>query len=81
MKVELLIQWLDTCYEPVTLDGITWTLERRKSVVNIANKYNKVIIEDNPYGELRFKGENLPSLQYFDESGNVVCFGTFSKIF
>ncbi|MDU1506979.1 MAG: PLP-dependent aminotransferase family protein [Clostridium butyricum] len=61
--------------------GVTWTLERRKSVVNIANKYNKVIIEDNPYGELRFKGENLPSLQYFDESGNVVCFGTFSKIF
>ena len=60
--------------------GVTWTLERRKSVVNIANKYNKVIIEDNPYGELRFKGENLPSLQYFDESGNVVCFGTFSKI-
>lgn len=59
--------------------GVTWTLERRKSVVNIANKYNKVIIEDNPYGELRFKGENLPSLQYFDESGNVVCFGTFQK--
>lgn len=29
MKVELLIQWLDTCYEPVTLDGITWTLERK----------------------------------------------------
>ena len=61
--------------------GVTCTLERRKAVVSIANKYNKVIIEDNPYGELRFKGENLPSLQSFDEKGNIVCFGTFSKIF
>lgn len=61
--------------------GVTWTLERRKAVVNVADKYNKVIIEDNPYGELRFKGENLPSLKSFDETGNVVCFGTFSKIF
>ncbi len=51
--------------------GVTWTLERRKAVVSIANKYNKVIIEDNPYGELRFKGENLPSLQSFDEKGNI----------
>lgn len=61
--------------------GVTWTLERRKAIVNVADKYNKVVIEDNPYGELRFKGENLPSLQHFDETGNVVCFGTFSKIF
>lgn len=61
--------------------GVTWTLERRKAIVNVSDKYNKVVIEDNPYGELRFKGENLPSLQHFDETGNVVCFGTFSKIF
>ncbi|MGN0143882.1 MAG: PLP-dependent aminotransferase family protein, partial [Clostridium sp.] len=61
--------------------GVTWTLERRKAIVEVADKYNKVVIEDNPYGELRFKGENLPSLQSFDKTGNVVCFGTFSKIF
>ncbi|WP_294404903.1 PLP-dependent aminotransferase family protein [uncultured Clostridium sp.] len=61
--------------------GVTWTLERRKAIVNVADKYNKVVIEDNPYGELRFNGENLPSLQHFDETGNIVCFGTFSKIF
>ncbi len=61
--------------------GITWPLERRKAIVEVADKYNKVIIEDNPYGELRYKGENLPSLQSFDKTGNVVCFGTFSKIF
>jgi len=61
--------------------GITWSLERRKGVAELANKYNKIVIEDNPYGELRFKGESMPSLKSFDKSGNVVCLGTFSKIF
>lgn len=61
--------------------GGTWSLERRKAIVEIADKYNKVVMEDNPYGELRFNGNNLPSLQSFDKTGNVVCFGTFSKIF
>ena len=61
--------------------GVTWTLERRKAIVEVADKYNKVVIEDNPYGELRYRGENLPSLRAFDKTGNVVCFGTFSKIF
>ena len=61
--------------------GITWTLERRKGVAELADKYNTIVIEDNPYGELRFKGENLPALKSFDKTGNVVCLGTFSKIF
>lgn len=61
--------------------GITWTLERRKGVSELADKYNTIVIEDNPYGELRFKGENLPALKSFDKTGNVVCLGTFSKIF
>ncbi|WP_243159358.1 PLP-dependent aminotransferase family protein [Clostridium sp. SM-530-WT-3G] len=61
--------------------GVTWTLERRKAIADITGRYNKVVIEDNPYGEFRFNGENLPSLKSFDTTGNVVCLGTFSKIF
>lgn len=61
--------------------GVTWTLERRKQIAEIADKYNATTIEDNPYGELRFNGENLPSLKSFDKTGNIVCLGTFSKIF
>ena len=38
-------------------------------------------IEDNPYGELRFEGESLPSIKSFDEAGNILCTGSFSKIF
>jgi len=61
--------------------GRTWSFERRKMVVDIAAKHGVVIIEDNPYGELRFEGEHLPSMKSFDKDGCVICTGTFSKIF
>lgn len=61
--------------------GRTWSLERRKYLVEAATKHNVMIIEDNPYGELRFEGENLPSVKSFDQAGSVLCYGTFSKTF
>lgn len=60
--------------------GKTWSLEKRKKLVELANKYDTIIIEDNPYGELRFEGEMLPAIKHFDTEGRVVFFGTFSKI-
>jgi 2-aminoadipate transaminase len=60
--------------------GKTWSIERRKGLVELANKYNVAVVEDNPYGELRFEGEILPSLQHFDTEGRVIFLGTFSKI-
>ncbi|EKQ56416.1 MULTISPECIES: PLP-dependent aminotransferase family protein [unclassified Clostridium] len=61
--------------------GRTWSIERRKALAELAAKYNVIVIEDNPYGELRFEGETLPSIKSFDKSGHVLCLGTFSKIF
>lgn len=60
--------------------GITWTLERRKKFIEIISKYEIPVLEDNPYGELRFKGESLPSLKSMDKKGLVIFLGTFSKI-
>ncbi len=60
--------------------GITMSLAKRKAVLALAEKYNKVIIEDDPYGELRFKGEFLPSIKSFDKNGNVIYVGSFSKV-
>lgn len=60
--------------------GRTWTLERRKKFMEIINKYEVPVIEDNPYGELRFEGESLPSLKSMDTKGLVIFLGTFSKI-
>ena len=61
--------------------GRTWSLERRKLFMNIISKYDIPVIEDNPYGELRFEGEHLPSLMSMDTRGQVIYLGTFSKIF
>ncbi|HAE91946.1 PLP-dependent aminotransferase family protein [Tissierella praeacuta] len=60
--------------------GKTWSIERRIKLVELANKYNIGIIEDNPYGELRFEGEVLPAVKHFDTEGRVAFLGTFSKI-
>lgn len=61
--------------------GRTWSLERREKFMEVVNKYDLPVLEDNPYGELRFDGEMLPSLKSMDTKGLVMFLGTFSKIF
>lgn len=68
--------------------GVTYSLERRQRLVELADRYGVPIIEDDPYGQLRFEGENLPSIVNLDNkirtsngsySGNVIYLSTFSK--
>jgi len=61
--------------------GKTWSLERRKAFLDTVSKYDILVVEDNPYGELRFEGTTPPSLKSMDTRGQVVMLGTFSKIF
>lgn len=58
--------------------GLTYSMEKRKAMRDILKKYNTFLIEDDPYGELRFSGENLPYIgaNYLE---NSVLFGSFSK--
>jgi len=60
--------------------GRTWSLERRKELIEIANKYDLPILEDNAYGEVRFEGERIPSIKSLDTEGRVIYLGSFSKI-
>ncbi len=60
--------------------GICSTLENRKKVYEIAKKHGVLIVEDNPYGELRFAGEDIPTYKSFDEDGIVIYCSSFSKI-
>jgi len=70
--------------------GWTLSLERRKKLVELADRYGVPIVEDDPYGQLRYEGEHLPPIvaldsQYRQEngthySGNVIYMSTFSKI-
>lgn len=61
--------------------GRTMTRERRRRLVELANQYNTVILEDNPYGAIRFAGKDLPPVKHFDTEGRVIYLSTFSKIF
>jgi 2-aminoadipate transaminase len=70
--------------------GTTLSLERRHLLVELADKYGVPIVEDDPYGQLRFEGEHLPSVVSLDSqfrgpngghySGNVIYLSTFSKL-
>ena len=60
--------------------GITTSLEKRRAIYEIAKKYSLVILEDNPYGELRFAGEEIPTIKSLDTEGIVVYCGSFSKV-
>ncbi len=60
--------------------GRTMSWEKRKGVYELAHKYDVVIVEDNPYGDLRFAGEDIPSIKSIDTDGRVVYVGSFSKI-
>lgn len=70
--------------------GVTLSLERRRQLIELADRYGVPIIEDDPYGRLRYKGEHLPSVVVLDDQfrdngdscyrGNVIYLSTFSKI-
>lgn len=59
--------------------GVSYSLEKRKAVAGLMDKYDALFVEDDPYGELRFKGEDLPSVFSFCKKPGILC-GSFSKI-
>src|SRR5271157_145834 len=58
--------------------GITYSREKRKQVADVLKSHDTVFIEDNPYGDIRFMGEDLPPMKYFLEN-DTITMGTFSK--
>ncbi len=60
--------------------GITTSLEKRKAIYEVCKKHGLMILEDNPYGELRFAGEEIPTIKSFDTEGLVIYCSSFSKI-
>lgn len=59
--------------------GSTTSLERRKMIAEFASEKDVMVLEDDPYVELRQRGENLPSIKSFDRTGNVIFADSFSK--
>lgn len=61
--------------------GVTLALSRRQALLELAERYDFLIVEDNPYGHLSFSGESLPHIKSLDEEGRVIYLGSFSKVF
>jgi len=80
LKTEKNVKFIYTIPNFQNPSGVTMSLEKRKKVNELAKKYNVLILEDNPYGDLRVSGEHLPSIKSFDEDGIVIYGGSFSKI-
>jgi 2-aminoadipate transaminase len=60
--------------------GVTMSLERRKRLIELANRYDLIVLEDSPYRELRYQGTPIPPIKSFDTEGRVIFLGSFSKI-
>lgn len=59
--------------------GITMSLEKRKRLLEIAKRHNVLILEDSPYHELRFAGENVSAIKSMDTENRVIYAGSYSK--
>lgn len=72
-----LIYTIPTFHNPC---GCTMSLVRRRRLIELAKEYNVLILEDSPYFELRYSGEDLPTLKSMDTEGHVIFAGSFSKV-
>ena len=88
MKLDALEEALRTANKPKLIyiipnfqnpTGLCTSLEKRKAIYELAKKYGVMILEDNPYGDIRFAGENIPSIKTMDKDGIVIYSSTFSK--
>ena len=80
IKISENVRFLYTIPNFQNPSGITMSLEKRKAVYEICKKYGVLILEDNPYGEIRFSGEDIPTIKSMDTDGIVIYAGSFSKV-
>ena len=60
--------------------GKTLSLERRKKIAELGSQYNTIILEDDPYRDIRYSGEDLPPIKAFDKTGRTILANSLSKI-
>lgn len=80
LKQEKSVKYLYTIPNFQNPSGVTMSLEKRKKVYELCREHNVLVLEDNPYGDLRVEGEDLPPIKAFDTEGVVLYAGSFSKV-
>lgn len=77
-KIPKFIYTIPTFQNP---SGTTLSEERRKDIIEIAKKYEIIVVEDDPYSKLRYSGEFIKPIKSYDDEGFVIYMNSFSKIF
>ena len=80
LRTEKNVRFIYTIPNYQNPSGVTMSGAKRRRVYELARQYGVLILEDNPYGELRYEGEALPCIKSLDEDGIVIYAGSFSKI-
>lgn len=80
LKSNKRVKFIYTIPEFQNPTGVTMPLERRKQLIELANKYDVMILEDSPYREIRYEGEPIVPIKSLDTENRVVHLGSFSKI-
>ncbi|MEI6578149.1 MAG: PLP-dependent aminotransferase family protein [Eubacteriales bacterium] len=80
LKEEKNVRFIYTIPNFQNPSGATMSLAKRKAVYELAKKYGVLILEDNPYGDTRVTGADIPSIKSMDKDGIVIYAGSFSKI-
>ncbi len=80
LRSEKNVKYLYTIPNFQNPSGVTMSLEKRKKVYELCRDHGVLILEDNPYGDLRFAGEDIPSIKSLDKEGIVLYAGSFSKV-
>lgn len=80
IKKDILVKFVYTVPTFQNPAGTVMSESRRKKLIEIANEYNLIIIEDDPYGKLRYDISPVKPIKAFDDEGHVIYMSTFSKI-
>lgn len=80
LKSEPNVKFIYTIPDFQNPTGLCLSLPRRRRLVELANQYDCVVLEDTAYREVRFTGETLPTLKSMDTQGRIILLGSFSKI-
>lgn len=80
LKTNKNVKFIYTIPEFHNPTGVTMSLEKRKALIELANAFDVMILEDSPYREIRYEGEVIPSIKSMDTQNRVIHLGSFSKI-
>lgn len=80
LKEETRVRFIYTIPNFQNPASVTMSMEKRRRLYALAKQYGTLILEDNPYGDLRFHGEHVEAVKSLDEDGIVIYAGSFSKV-